>query len=40
MGHHVHLGPTGDSGQMETPPYLVSGLERQSCRCWHGLQGL
>ena len=33
-------GPTGDSGQIETSPYLVSGLERRSCRCWHGLQGL
>ena len=32
-------GPTGDSGQMETPPYLVSGLERQPCRRWQGLQG-
>ena len=23
-----------------TPPYLVSGLERQSCRCWHSLQSV
>ena len=33
-------GLTDDSGQIETSPYLVSGLERWSCRCWHGLQSL